>query len=73
MTKGDLVKLIEHLPDNMPVGLVDLSTDDIDESNYRLTPESFSVEYVEDPATGQQFGKALLITFVNKLNPNPLK
>jgi len=73
MNVGQLKEIIKDLDDQTPIGLVDLTTDDIDESNYGLTPESFSVENVEDPATGNPMGKALLITFENRLNPKPLK
>jgi hypothetical protein len=72
MNVAQLKEIIKDLPDETPIGLVDLTTEDIDDSNYGLTPESFSVEDVINPATGEPMGKALIIFFENRLNPHPL-
>lgn len=62
----DLKEFIKDLPDDMPVQLVDISTDDIDQSNYVLTKEDISIEdYVLEP-DGETAGKMLAISFINK-------
>lgn len=79
-TIKDLKKFIEknNLPDDMPVGLVDITTDDTDDMNYSFSDENFQVEDYysqEDEGTddyGKPRGKMLFITFENKLNENPI-
>lgn len=79
-TIKDLKNFIEknNLPDDMPVGLLDTTTDDTDEMNYSLSDENFQVEDYysqEDDFTdnyGKSRGKMLFINFENKLNENPI-
>lgn len=79
-TIKDLKNLIEknNLPDDMPVGLLDTTTDDTDDMNYSLSDENFQVEDYfsqEDEGTdeyGKPRGKMLFINFENKLNENPI-
>jgi hypothetical protein len=67
-----LKNFIKDLPDDMPVSLVDLSTDDYDQGNYPLTDQSLSVEdFVTEP-DGETKGKMVVISFDNKLNPDPI-
>lgn len=76
----DLKNFIEknNLPDDMPVGLLDTTTDDTDDMNYSLSDENFQVEDYysqEDEGTdyyGKPRGKMLFINFENKLNENPI-
>ena len=72
MNIGKLKSLIKDLPDEMPVGLVDSSTDDYDDGNYKLSESNLSIEdYVIEPE-GETKGKMFVISFDNKLNPNPI-
>lgn len=79
-TIKDLKNFIEknNLPDDMPVGLLDTTTDDTDDMNYSLSDENFDVEDYyseEDHRTddyGKPRGKMLFINFENKLNENPI-
>lgn len=69
---------LNNLPDDMPVGLLDTTTDDRDDMNYRLSDSSFEIEdyfSTEDEGTddyGKPRGKMLFILFENKLNENPI-
>lgn len=79
-TIKDLKNFIEknNLPDDIPIGLLDTTTDDTDYMNYPLSDESFEVEDYysqEDEGTddyGKPRGKMLFINFENKLNENPI-
>ncbi|MFN8834456.1 MAG: hypothetical protein ACK50Z_04330 [Betaproteobacteria bacterium] len=69
---GELKNFIKDLPDEMPVGLVDLTTDDYDDGNYKIESSSLSIEdFVTEPE-GETKGKMLIISFKNKLNPAPI-
>lgn len=74
----DLKKIIQDLPDNMPVGLLDLTTDVSEEMNYSLSEKNFEIEdyYHEDDEGidnyGVPRGKILFISFENKLNENSI-
>jgi hypothetical protein len=74
----DLKKIIEELPDDMSVGLIDTTTDDTDDMNYSLSNENFQVDDCysqEDEGTdnyGVPRGKMLFIYFENKFNENPI-
>lgn len=74
----DLKKIIQDLPDDMPFGLIDSTTDDTDDMNYSLSEENFQVEDCYDPEDegtdnyGVPKGKMLFIFFENKLNENPI-
>ncbi|MFO0447628.1 MAG: hypothetical protein ACK52I_02870 [Pseudomonadota bacterium] len=73
MNVGELKKYLADLPDEMPIGILDLSTDDIDDGNYKFTHDSLMVEEGVD-ASGDPLEKdVLFITFHNKLNPKPIK
>lgn len=69
---------LNNLPDEMPVGLLDISTDDTDDMNYSLSDNSFEIEdyYSEEDENNNDYGKPrgkmLFICFKNKLNENPL-
>lgn len=68
----DLKKIIADLPDDMLVGLLDLSTDNFSDCNYSIDESNFDVmDYVEEE-DGEIAGKFLAICFVNKLNDNPI-
>jgi hypothetical protein len=70
MNIGELKNFIKDLPDQMPVRLVDLSTDDYDDGNYKIQNSNLSIEdFVTDPE-GETKGKMLIISFKNKLNPD---
>gem|GEM_PF-3129597 len=72
MNIGELKNFIKELPDEMPVGLVDLTTDDYDDGNYKIENSSLSIEdFVTEPE-GETKGKMLIISFENKLNPSPI-
>lgn len=72
MNIKSLKNLIKDLPDEMPVGVVDTSTDDYDDGNYKITESNFSIEdFVTEPE-GETKGKMLVISFHNKLNPQPI-
>jgi len=74
----DLKTIIENLPDDMPVGLLDLTTDVTEEMNYSLHESDFEIEDYyssEDEGTdnyGVPRGKMLFISFENKLNENSI-
>jgi hypothetical protein len=68
MNIGELKNFIKDLPEEMPVGLFDLSTDDYDYGNYKIENSNLSIEdFVTDPE-GETKGKMLIISFKNKLN-----
>lgn len=78
-TIKDLKNFIEanNLPDDMPVGLLDTTTDDTDDMNYSLSIENFEIsDYYsfDDPYKndGEPLGKMLFIIFENVLNENPI-
>lgn len=73
MTIKELKEVIADLPDHMNVGLMDMSTDDTDDSNYPLKKENFEVmEYTEQDDPNEVKGEMLFIVFTNKLNENPI-
>ena len=74
MKIAELKKIIENLPDDMIVGLLDATTDDRDDMNYFISEEDVFVEdcWKEDNETGEPDGKMLFITFENKLNENSI-
>ncbi|MBD8081109.1 hypothetical protein [Chryseobacterium caseinilyticum] len=76
-TVKDFKEILENLPEDMPVGLIDVTTDDTDDMNYPLGKENFTIEdYFRGDQTddnyGTPLGKMLFITFENKLNENPI-
>ena len=74
MKIAELKKIIENLPDDMVVGLLDATTDDRDDMNYFISDEDVFVEdcYHEDNNTGEPDGKMLFIVFENKLNEDSI-
>ena len=74
----DLKKIIENLPDEMPVGLLDLTTDETENMNYPLQESDFDIEdyYSSDDEGTDNYGvprgKMLFISFENKLNENSI-
>lgn len=73
MTIKELKQCIADLPDEMPVGLMDETTDDFYALNYTITKENFVVDDYVKEEDGEIEGKMLFITFGNKLNPNPIE
>jgi hypothetical protein len=72
MNIKELKEIIQELPDEMPVGLLDYTTDDFYDCNYNLKKEDFFIEdYVFDEDS-EILGKMLFIGFENKLNENPI-
>ena len=75
-TIKDLKKIIEanNLPDDMPIGLLDSTTDDTEDMNYPLSDNDFVIEdyFKYDDDSGVPLGKMLFIVFENKLNENPI-
>lgn len=68
----ELKEIIQDLSDNMPVGLIDFTTDDFYDCNYNLKKEDFFIDdYVADEDC-EILGKMLFIGFENKLNENPI-
>lgn len=74
MTKKELIEKMKDLPDNSPVILADNTTDD-PMSCFYSEIEGFVEEYyegdIEDP-NNKPSGKALFLSFDNKLNENPI-
>lgn len=79
-TIKDFKNFIEqnNLPDDMPIQLLDVSTDDETEMNYSIAHRDLDVAdwyHEDDRGTddyGKPRGKMLYIQFVNKLNENPI-
>lgn len=72
LTVGVLKEVIKTLPDDMSVGLVDLTTDDFYDSSYQLTKASIGPGDCAEEEDGPVTGQALWISFENKLNENPI-
>lgn len=72
MTIKELKEIIADLPDDMPVGLWDATTDYDLDMNYSLSKEDFMIEDCVDLDTEEITGKMLFITFENKLNENSI-
>lgn len=72
MNIKELKSIIKDLPDNMPVGLLDMTTDDFHAGNYSLKEEQFMVEDYVLEEGGEVEGKMLFIMFENKLNEDPI-
>lgn len=66
ITIKDLKTAIHELPDDMPVLLLDLSTDDDTESLYDITPKRLGVDDVVYKESEKET-KAFTIAFDNKL------
>jgi len=73
---GDFRHYFDGLPDDMPVILLDVSTDDED-CNYHFTNEEIEINdyYIlgsDDALEGIPAGKAVYLHFDNRLNENPI-
>ena len=68
-TVKDLKGLIENLPEEMPVALIDSTTDDELESTYQINQNNFEVLAIESYPEGEPKGNALFIVFKNKRIP----
>ena len=68
----ELKEIIQDLSDEMYVGLMDYTTDDMHDCNYSLTKDDFLIEYYIEEENGEIAGKMLFIGFENKLNENPI-
>lgn len=78
-TVKDLKEFLERndIPDDMPIGILDTSTDDEDCMTYPLSDDSLMVEDsldndIDSETYGEVEGKVLFICFDNKLNENPV-
>jgi hypothetical protein len=76
-TVGDFKRKFAKLPEDMPVILLDTSTDDSDDMNYHFTNQEIEVDDyyrfdTEDYLEGKPVGKALFLYFDNKLNEDPI-
>lgn len=72
MNIKDLKDFIKDLPDEMPFGLMDLTTDDFHDGNYSISEEDLIIEDYVKEEEGEVQGKMLFLTFENKLNENPI-
>lgn len=83
MTVGEFKKYLEqnNVTDDMPILLIDTTTDDIDDRNYSLSiKDNLDIDdtypgdddYPEGVEYGTPIGKGVIIYFDNKLNENPI-
>ena len=74
MNVKQLKEFIKDLPDEMPVGIIDLTTDDVDYANYPINEDTLWIDdYVNMEESEMEVkGKMLFFTFENKLNENPI-
>ena len=74
MNIGQLKQYINdnQLPDDMNIGLMDLTTDDFNDRNYGLEEKDLMVDDCCEEDCGEVTGKMLFITFENVLNDNPI-
>jgi len=75
MTVGEFKKYLEdnNVEDSMPMGIFDITTDDVHDSNYPIEKENLSIQQavdLDDPS--EIVGEILLFVFENKLNQNPI-
>lgn len=76
-TVGDFRRRLKGLPDDMPVILMDISTDDVESCNYVFRNENVDIDdyYIFDSEAydrGEPSGKALYLYFDNMLNDDPI-
>jgi hypothetical protein len=69
MNVGELKKYLTDLPDEMMIGIVDMSTDDFDDGNYGFSEDNLVIEDAVNDQGEVLPKKGLFITFDNKLNP----
>lgn len=72
MNVKELKERLGVLPDDMPVLLLDWTTDDPYASSYSIADDNIGVHDYLDEEDGEVLGKALWIGFKNKLNENPI-
>lgn len=72
MKVKELKEFLNTLPDEMPIGLWDQSTDDFLDGNYPIKKENLHIDDWVSEEGGEAKGKALFITFDNHLNENPI-
>lgn len=77
MNVSELIKFLSNYPGDMPVGLIDTTTDDEEEMNYPIDESSFEVldwvsEETWERGIDEPEKKGLFMLFENKLNPNPI-
>ncbi len=73
MNIKELKRIIQDLPDDMPVGLLDVTTDDFEDCNHALLAGDFCVDdYYSVDGDGEPLGKMLFIRFYNPFNDDPI-
>ena len=72
MNVQELIYFLKKLPNEMPVGLLDITTDDPTYMNYDLKKENLTIQDFSREYDGDVIGKMLFITFKNYLNENPI-
>lgn len=74
MNVKELKQYLNELPDEMPVGILDLTTDDTYAANYPVNKKIMHIgDYVDFEADENEVkGQMLFLTFENSLNENPI-
>lgn len=73
MNIKELKEYIKDIPDSTPIGLLDLTTDDIYAANYPISEETLMMmECVDMDDPSEITGNMLFFTFENSLNENPI-
>ena len=72
MKVKELKAFLNDLPDEMPVGLLDMTTDSFEDANYVINEEDLLIEDCVTEEGGEIAGKMLFIMFENYLNENPI-
>jgi len=72
MNIKELKEIIKDLPDEMPFGLWDSTTDNFSDLNYSVSKDDFMIEDYVKEEYGEPKGKMLFLCFENKLNENPI-
>lgn len=74
MTLEEFNELTKDLPKDMSICLCDLTTDAPYDGSYDIEKSNVSVEDTYEHEDDEEpIGKCLVISFENKLNPNPIK
>jgi len=72
MNVKELKEFLKDLPDEMPVGLLDMTTDDFTDCNYPVNKDNLIIDDCVKEEGEDVSGKMLFITFENSLNENPI-
>lgn len=77
MNVSELIKFLSNYPGDMPVVLIDTTTDDEEDTNYAIDESSFEVIECVSGEAGERGidepgKKGLFLLFENKFNPNPI-